>query len=512
LLNARADTNQYRAFHQELPAVYTIGRLFRLFSYAGNAPFTGSAVTNFPTTPPPWVYWRATENWAAMLDTNNWGLGIFHPGAGQFAGGFAGTPGSGGPNSSSTGYMTPLQTEILDGNINYAYSYQLILGTLTEIRDWVYAQPYRTGCHYVFQSDRQHWQYLNITDTGWPLTNNRVRVNLASSNPAMVSPLSAFYATNVPKLYIRAAYHIANPVGRATGQLYWEANNSGGLTEATSVSFPILTDEQFHTYELNLTASRFYSGLVTQLRFDPALRGDVGDYVDLAVIASSPAAGLPAPNLIGNGDFTANAVAFTNWPGYAGLSGPGNPTSITKWSNINGGGWGVNGAAVSFAPPHPFGPTNAGGRTYAFIQGGVNGLRQNLTLLPNTTYQLEYDVAARAGNAVNYLIQIGDDVQAYLTTGSLVGNNARFVHFSPTFTTPATLSGSPSIQLWNQTPGDNTIDFANVSLVPFWLPATNRQVLARGAIKRCWKIPASARLAVGQPLLVPAHPLSRGSG
>lgn len=190
LLNARTDTNQYRAFHQELPAVYTIGRLFRLFSYAGNAPFTGSAVTNFPTTPPPWVYWRATENWAAMLDTNNWGLGIFHPGAGQFAGGFAGTPGSGGPNSSATGYMTPLQTEILDSNIDYAYSYQLILGTLTQIRDWVYAQPYRPGCHYVFQSDRQHWQYLNITDTGWPLTNNRVRVNLASSNPAMVSPLT----------------------------------------------------------------------------------------------------------------------------------------------------------------------------------------------------------------------------------------------------------------------------------------------------------------------------------
>ena len=289
LLNARTDTTQqFSARHQELPAVYTIGRLHRLFSYASNEPFTRGALTNFPTIPPPWLYWRATESWAALLDTNNWGLGVYHPDAVLFVGGFAGTPGSGGPNENPTGYMSPLHQEILDSNIEYTYSYQLILGTLTEIRDWVYAQPRRPGCNFAFQSNRQHWHYLNTTDTGWPLTNNRVRLNLASGDPQMSSPACAFYATNVPKIYIRAAYQIANPAGRATAQLFWETNGAGGFSGVRSVIFPVLAGGQWHTYELNLAALTNYSGLITQLRFDPALNGEAGDYVDVAAVSSFP--------------------------------------------------------------------------------------------------------------------------------------------------------------------------------------------------------------------------------
>lgn len=468
LINLRADTNQYPARHQELPAVYTIGRLYRLVSYAGLAPFTGDAITNFPTTPPPWVYWRATENWAALLDANNWGLGVYHPGTVLFAGGFAGNPGSGGPNSSSTGYMTPLHTEILDGNITYTYSYQLILGTLTEIRNWVYAQRYRPDCDFSFQTDRQHWSYPNISDTGWPLTDNRVRVKLASSNPMMLSPLTAFYATNVPKIYIRAAYSIANPAGRATGQLYWETNNSGVMTESASVSFPVIPDGQFHTYELNMSSNRYYHGLITQLRFDPAIRGDAGDYVDLVAISSSPIAGLSMENLIRNGNFTVNAASFTNWPGYTSSASPDNPAIITDWENINDGGVGLNGTGVSFASANVFGPTNPGGRTYAFIQGGTNGLRQSLTLRPNTTYVLDYEVAARSSNTVSYQVQITDEAQTYFTTENVAADNAWFVRVKKTFTTPETLVGNPTIQLLNPTPGDNTVVFANVSLLPHW--------------------------------------------
>ena len=91
LVDLRTDTAlQFGAMNQELPAVYTVGTLYRLFSYAGTAPFTGDAVTNLPPTPPPWGYWHATESWAALVDTNNWGLGIYHPGVIQFVGGFSG--------------------------------------------------------------------------------------------------------------------------------------------------------------------------------------------------------------------------------------------------------------------------------------------------------------------------------------------------------------------------------------------------------------------------------------
>lgn len=288
LLNTRTDiAQQYFARHQELPAVYTIGRLYRLFSYAGNAPFTSGTLTNFPNTPPPWLYWKATESWAALVDVNNWGLGVYHPGAMQFVGGFNSTPGSGGPTNDPCGYMSPLHAEVLDNNIEYTYSYHLILGTLTQIRNWVYAQPYRPECNYAFQTDRQHWSYPNVTDAGWPLTNNRVRVSLASGDPMMVSPACAFPATNAPKLYIRAAHKIAN-ASSGWAQVYWETNGVGGFDGTRSVTFPIVADGQYHNYEVNLTTANNYSGLITQLRFDPAASGNAGDYVDVATISSWP--------------------------------------------------------------------------------------------------------------------------------------------------------------------------------------------------------------------------------
>jgi hypothetical protein len=201
LVNLRTDTaQQFPAMGQELPAVYTIGKLYRLFSYGGNAPFTGDALTNLVNAGPPWVYWRATESWAALVDANNWGLGVYHPGAVQFVGGFSGTPGVGGPYDNPTGYISPLHVEILDTNIVYTYTYHLILGTLQQIRDWVYAQPYRPGCDYQFRSDRQHWSYILTSDSGWPQTNH-LRVSLAGGDPQMWGPPCAFYATNVPRIH-----------------------------------------------------------------------------------------------------------------------------------------------------------------------------------------------------------------------------------------------------------------------------------------------------------------------
>src|ERR1035437_1494692 len=95
----------------------------------------------------------------------------------------------------------------------------------------------------------------------------------------------------------------------------------------------------------------------------------------LAVLCLVTASAGHAQNLVQNETFTANAPAFVTYPGYAGSGG--NPAGIASWSNLNGGGLGVNGVAVGFAGS-PFGPVNAGGNTYAFIQTGPNGLTQTL--------------------------------------------------------------------------------------------------------------------------------------
>jgi hypothetical protein len=345
LVNLRTDTaQQFPAMSQELPAVYTIGKLYRLFSYAGHAPFTGGGLTQLANTGPPWVYWRATESWAALVDANNWGLGVYHPGAVEFVGGFSGTPGVGGPYDNPTGYLSPLHREILDTNIIYTYTYHLILGTLQEIRDWIYAQPYRPGCQYRFVSDRQHWFYLLTSDTGWPLTNH-LRASVAGNDPQMWGPACAFYATNAPKIYLHAACKMANPGGRNQGQLFWETNNSGTFSEALSCRFPVLADGQYHTYELNLSATNTYQGLITRLRFDPVISGDAGDYVDVGWISSSPPPPFGRPK-------------FFLFAGQSNMVGVGNRTNLSAPDRLALTNVAVFIADPNHAPPQPFSLTN----------------------------------------------------------------------------------------------------------------------------------------------------------
>ena len=138
LTNNRSDTTVYPARHQELPAVYTTDRFYRLFSYTGQNPFTNGPLTEIVNSGPPWTYFDGTEKWTALVDDNDWGLGVYNPDAQQFVAGFHGTPGSGDPEASSCGYISPLRTEVIYHDTVYEYNAQFILGYLDDIRAWVY--------------------------------------------------------------------------------------------------------------------------------------------------------------------------------------------------------------------------------------------------------------------------------------------------------------------------------------------------------------------------------------
>ena len=133
LTNAREDKAQYSGRAQELPAVYTNGAWYSLVSYLGDKPFTNDALSDLPVVFP-WTGWQATENWTALVDKNGFGLGVVSPDNPLTIGGFAGTPGAGGPQDFPTGYIAPLHYEILDHDIEYEYNYFLIVGSLNEIR------------------------------------------------------------------------------------------------------------------------------------------------------------------------------------------------------------------------------------------------------------------------------------------------------------------------------------------------------------------------------------------
>ncbi|MEO7719747.1 MAG: hypothetical protein ABIY70_26370 [Capsulimonas sp.] len=278
IVNHRLDTTQYPGRGQELPAIYTNGPWYRLMTYTGDKPFTEDALKQIPCQFP-WAGWQGTENWAALVDDRNWGLGVWEPSVQAFSGGFSGTPGAGGPHDGATGYIAPLHYEILDHNINYDYRYVLILGNLNEIRRYVYEHaPKSAPPNYKFQSDRQHWRYTNATDTGWPI-HGELRVRTDAADPQLIGPDAFWLASAAPKLSLEAAF----PKGQTHASLYWKQNDGQGFRETTQMTFEVIPDGKFHHYKVNLASSPEYTGAITGLRLDPEM-GKPGDLLRLKSI------------------------------------------------------------------------------------------------------------------------------------------------------------------------------------------------------------------------------------
>ncbi|MDT8303468.1 MAG: hypothetical protein RQ760_18455 [Sedimentisphaerales bacterium] len=287
--NKRADKTQYSGRGQELPAVYTNGPWYRLMSYTGERPFTGDKLSRFrkrwtsfaDVDGDPWENWLATENWAALIDDNNWGLGVFKPDTYSFKGGFFGVPGKGGSKDAPTGYISPIQAEILDHNIQYEYEYRLILGTLDEIRRYVYEHSAGKSLpDYRFEKDRQHWVYRNAVDTGWPIE-GKLHVKLERNDPQLIGPTGFWLASDTPRIFIHAACRTHD----INARLYWKTREENRFTNNKSVSFNLNPDGQYHIYEIDLSDCQDFKGAITGLRLDPVNTGKEGDYIEIKSIS-----------------------------------------------------------------------------------------------------------------------------------------------------------------------------------------------------------------------------------
>ena len=282
LNNARGDKTQWPARTQELPAVYTNGTFYRLMTYKGDKPFTGGELTrieHFLKPEDPWAGWFASENWAALVNDDGWGLGVWNPGCYHFSGGFAGKPGKGGSKDDPTGYIAPNRQEILDHNIRHEYEYTLIVGDLKAIRAWVYEHAKAQGRPptYRFEKDRQGWHYVHATDAGWPIE-GELNVKLEGKDPQLIGPPGFWRAEEGPVVYIRAAFR----THEKTAQLFWFT--FGERPAAHHVDFPVTGDGAYHTYAVRLADSKEYAGVITGLRLDPVSAGREGEWVKVKAV------------------------------------------------------------------------------------------------------------------------------------------------------------------------------------------------------------------------------------
>ncbi len=276
MLNNRPDKKQYEARFQELPAIYTNGPWYRVFTYDGDKPFTGDKVTENPVIWWP-KHWHATENWAALVDKDGWGLGMYEPTCYNFSAGFAGVPGSGGPKDGPTGYIAPQQDQVIDWNIDTSFQYTLILGTVDEIRGYIYKQR-KPAEHpnWVFKNDRHYWAYRNATDAGWPIK-GELNIDISKASATINGQLWCWVAAKNPVLYIKAAF---SP-GQKSASVMWQRRDGQPFSAQTTVSIPVIDDGKYHVYEVHLGANAEYKGLITRLAIMPEPKDVPGRWLKL---------------------------------------------------------------------------------------------------------------------------------------------------------------------------------------------------------------------------------------
>jgi len=282
-VNQRADKKQYIARTQELPAVYVNGPYYRLMTYTGDKPFTGDKVSRITYTPTPeavWTSWYATENWAAHVNDAGFGLGIWQPDCYRFSGGFAGKHGQGGTTDVHTGYIAPNKTLIIDHDIQHEYNYTLILGSIEQIRQYIYKHAQKPKPpKFLFARDRQDWHLRNAMDKGWNL-NGHWHIHLKSSDPQLWSPRTFWQARDASVLRIEAAFNTT----QKSATVFFSTLKENRISADKSLSFDIKPDGQFHTYDVDLSPSQKYKGVITRLRLDPVGQGGKGQSVKIRSI------------------------------------------------------------------------------------------------------------------------------------------------------------------------------------------------------------------------------------
>ena len=180
-------------------------------------------------------------------------------------------------------------------------------------------------------------------------------------------------------------------------------------------------------------------------------------------------------NMITNGDFSANAAAYTAAPG----TGRGtNPTAPTGWAFSSAGYSGINGPDTGFygsSSYQPFAPTStAGVRDFAFLQYDAMTLAQTIPTTGGEVYTLSYAAAGRAGGPSTTMEVILTDATSstQIITQTPAITDAAFNNFTLNF---AATSGSTTLEFLNTTPStdtNGTVDVSNVSLTAVPEPAT----------------------------------------
>ena len=135
---------------------------------------------------------------------------------------------------------------------------------------------------YRFSRDRQHWIFVGVADSGFPIQGS-LHLIRGASDPQLVGPEQWWRAEDVPRLYVRAAFRTRGD----RAEIFWSVPD-GGFSAERRLAFPVKPDGEFHTYEIDLGTVPGYRGTITGLRLDPTDSIAAGEEVRIEFLSWKP--------------------------------------------------------------------------------------------------------------------------------------------------------------------------------------------------------------------------------
>ncbi|GAB3883505.1 hypothetical protein [Spirosoma agri] len=251
-----------------------------------------------------------TENWIANIGENGYGIGLILYDNIMTSYGYAGDGGADmiNPNSGgSWGYIGWNPQEVLDFNIRWRHRVKLVVGTVSEIRQEAYSNPYRPASTprfkfnragregWIFnagdnENEKHTWDdgYTGNARAGWKVYFS----GGGDYSASMTSPGGIWYTNQFNKLYIRYKYsgretemelkfqrnrqlpNNTDVVYNAAGKKYGAEEavryaNGGADQDGQRVKFAVIGDGQWHTAVVDFAGLPKWTGIISRFVINP---------------------------------------------------------------------------------------------------------------------------------------------------------------------------------------------------------------------------------------------------
>ena len=127
--------------YQEVPAVFIDWDYPYFVRYSCRAPWTGDALTRHVpkllTNAASGELEQLTESWAAYVNEEGWGVGVYSP-TSDYCTLYRFGTGPGGPTSGSCSYFAPLKKMAVTKDMVFTYDVYMTIGTVEQIRSRFY--------------------------------------------------------------------------------------------------------------------------------------------------------------------------------------------------------------------------------------------------------------------------------------------------------------------------------------------------------------------------------------